>query len=167
MNPVKIVALDFATKEGLSGTKVSDVVSHAGSDQAILDPAIGSFDLALGLRREGIGHLDATIVQNLFPLGISLIGNKMMLTPQRVPSLDEPKDGMGVDVIGEWTTILEEDCLKRHDMSPRGLSFQQGSIEDEAAIIIERRNEIPLLLSCWSPEVVGGIMLNQLTDVLG
>jgi hypothetical protein len=140
MNLVEIVALDFATKEGLSGTNVSDIVSNTGSDQAILDPAIGPFDFALGLRREGIGYLDATIVQDLFPLGIHLIGEQMMLTPQGVPSLDEPKDGMGVDVIGEWTTVLQEDRLKRHDMSPGGLSFEEGGIEDEAAIIIEGGN---------------------------
>ena len=59
----------------------------------------------------------------------------MMLTPQGVPSLDEPKDGMRVDVIGERTTVFEEDRLKRQDMSPGGLSFQEGGIEDEAAII--------------------------------
>ena len=69
MNLVEVVALDFATQKGLSETNVSDVLSHAGSNQAILDPAIGPFDLALGLRREGIGHLDAAIVQDLFPLG--------------------------------------------------------------------------------------------------
>jgi len=167
MNLVEIVALNFAIKERSSGTNVSDILSHAGSDQAILDPPIGPFDLAFGLGREGIGHLDATIVQDLFPLRIHLVGEQMMFTPQGVPSLDEAKDGMGVDVIGERTTVLKENRLKRHDMSPGGLSFEEGGIEDEAAIIIEGGNQIPLLLSRWSPEVVGGIMLNQLTDVLG
>jgi hypothetical protein len=84
MNLVEIVALDFATKERSSGANVSDILSHAGSDQSILNPPIGPFDLALGLGREGIGHL-----------------------------------------------------------------------------------QIPLLLRRGSPEVVGEIMLNQLTDVVG
>jgi len=52
-------------------------------------------------------------------------------------------------------------------MSPGGLSFEEGGIEDEAAIIIEGGDQIPLLLSHRSPAVMGGIMLNQLTDVLG
>ena len=90
-----------------------------------------------------------------------------MLTPQGVASLDEPKDGMRADVIRERTTVFKETRLKRHDMSPGGLSFEEGGIEDEAAIIIEGGDQIPLLLSHRSPAVMGGIMLNQLTDVLG
>jgi len=167
MNLVEIVALDFATKKRSSETNVSDILSHAGSYQVILDPAVGSLDLALGLRREGISHLDTTIVQDLFPLGIHLIGEEMMLTPHGIPSLDEPKDGMGVNVIGERATVFEEDCLQRHDMSPRGLPFEQGGVENEAAIVVEGSNQVPLLLSRWSPEMVGGIVLNQLTNVLG
>jgi hypothetical protein len=167
MHLVEIVALDFAIEERSSRANVSDILSHAGSDQAILNPAIGPFDLALGWGREGIGHLDATIVQDLFPLGIHLVGETMMLTSQGVPSLDEPKDGMGVDVIRQRATVFKENRLKRHDMSPGGLSFEEGGIEDEAAILIEGGDQIPLLLRCGSPEVMGGIMLNQLTDVVG
>ena len=108
MNLVEIVALDFATEERSSGANVSDILAHAGSDQAILNPPIGPFDLALGLGREGIGHLDATIVQDLFPLGINLVGETMVLTPQGVASLDESKDGMGVNVIRQRTTVFKD-----------------------------------------------------------
>jgi len=69
MDLVEIVTLDFVIKERSSGTNVSNILSHAGSDQAILDPPIGPFDLALGLGREGIGHLEPQSSKTCFHWG--------------------------------------------------------------------------------------------------
>jgi len=71
-----------------------------------LHPAIGTLrqgprtrlDLALGLRRQGVDHLDTQELHDLLALGIGLVGLQHMLPPQAVPPLNEAEDAQGVDV---------------------------------------------------------------------
>jgi hypothetical protein len=53
---------------------VDDVFPDTGSDQSVLEPAIGSFNLASGLGREGVNDLYIAVLQNLFPLRGGFIG---------------------------------------------------------------------------------------------
>ena len=46
---VIIVALDFFVQDGAGVRQARDVFEGTGADNAILEPAIGSFDLAFGL----------------------------------------------------------------------------------------------------------------------
>ena len=52
-------------------------------------------------------------------------------------------------------------------MGPAGFCFEQNGIEHEPAIIIQRSDEIPLLLGGGCPEVMGGIMLNEFSGITG
>jgi len=50
-------------------------------------------------------------------------------------------------------------------MSPCGLFLDQGGIKDEPTVIIEGSDEIPFLLGGGCPEMEGGVMLNQFSDI--
>jgi len=77
---------------------VVDPFQGAGAHNPVLHPAIGTLDLALGLRRQGVDHLDPQELHDLLPLGIGLVGLQHMLAPQAVPPLDEAENAQGVDV---------------------------------------------------------------------
>lgn len=47
-----------------------------------------------------MAELDLEFAKNLFPLGIDIVGDKIMLSPIGVPALDETENGVGVGVIG-------------------------------------------------------------------
>ena len=52
-------------------------------------------------------------------------------------------------------------------MMPGEFSFDQSGIEENSTVIIQASDKIPFCISIGSELVVGGIMLNKLTDVLG
>jgi hypothetical protein len=52
-------------------------------------------------------------------------------------------------------------------MSPGGFLFDQSGIKDQPAIIIQGSDEIPFLLGRWGPEMIRGVMLDQLPHVTG
>jgi len=146
---------------------VDDVFPNAGSDQSVLEPAIGSFDLASGLRRERVNDIDIAVFQNLFPLRGGFIGQKVVFSPDRVSSLDKSKDAVGVYIIGVRESISEDEALESHNMRPTGFCLDESSIKEEPAVIIQGGDEIPFLLRCWGPEMIRGIMLNHFTGIMG
>jgi hypothetical protein len=162
-----IISVEFMIKHPLSLFNFSDILSDTGSDESILEPSIGSFHFALGLGRKGIRDFHVTIIQNLFPLRGGLIGQKMVFSPDRISSLDESEDRMRIDIIGVRKSISKDDGLEGQDMGPTRLFDDQGCIEDETTIIIQRSEEIPFLLGTGCPEMKRGVMLNQFSDIAG
>ena len=100
MDLVIVIAIDFGSEDLPGLGDHLDIFSGAGADESILEPAIRSFDLAFGLGREGITRLDVAFSEDPFPLGIDIIGDQIVLSPERVPALDEPENGVTVGVIG-------------------------------------------------------------------
>jgi hypothetical protein len=123
----------------------------------VLEPTIGPFHFALGLRREGIGDFHIAILQNLLPLRDSFICEKMMFSPERVPPLNKSEDGMGVYIVAVRESVSKDDGLKGQDMSPSGFLFEQSGIKDQPVIIIQVSNQVPLFLGCRCPEMIGGV----------
>lgn len=68
MDLVIVIAVDFSTEDLPGLDDGFDIFSGTGSDEPVLEPAIGSFHLAFGLRREGITRLDVTVPHGPFPL---------------------------------------------------------------------------------------------------
>ncbi len=56
-----VVLTDLLFQDGSRFFDGADVVSDAGADQMILKPSVRAFDLALGLRGEGVEGLDAAL----------------------------------------------------------------------------------------------------------
>jgi hypothetical protein len=52
-------------------------------------------------------------------------------------------------------------------MGPTGFLSDQDGIEDEAAIIIQGSDQVPFLLGRRCPEMMGGVMLDQFSDIAG
>jgi len=105
MDLVVVIAVNFETEDFPCFSDGLDVFSGPGSHESILEPAIRPFDFAFSLRRECIARLDVTVTQDAFPLRVYIIGNQMMFSPDGVPSLDEPENGVTVGVIGIGSAI--------------------------------------------------------------
>ena len=114
-----------------------------------------------------MNDLDVAVLQDLFPLRGGLIGQEVVFIPEGVSSPDKSKDGVRIDIIGIRESISEDDGLKGLDMSPAGLFLDQNGIEHEPAIIIQGSDEVPFFLGRRCPEMIRGVMLNQLSDVTG
>ena len=99
---------------------IGDFFSDTGSDESILQPAVRSFNLASGLRGQGVDDLYIAVLQNLFPLRGSFIGQQMVVSPEGVSALDKAKDGVGIDVIGVRKAMPENEGLESQNMGPAG-----------------------------------------------
>jgi hypothetical protein len=162
-----VISVEFKIKNPLGLFDLFDVFSDTGADESVLEPAIGSFDFASGLGREGVNDFDVAILKDLFPLRGGFVGEEVMFIPEGVSPPDKSKDGVGIDIVGVRKPILKNDGLEGQDMGPTGLCLEQNGIEHESAIIIQRSDEIPFLLGSRCPEVMGGVMLDQFPDVTG
>jgi hypothetical protein len=162
-----VIAMDFLSEDLLGGFDVGDIFSDTDSDQPVLEPAIRAFHFPFGLWRQGIGDFHIAILKDLLPLRRGLIGQEVVLSPEGVPSLDKSEDGMGVYIVAIREPVLKDDGLEGQDMSPGGFLFDQSGIKDQTAIIIQGSDEIPFLLSRGCPEMIGGVMLDQLPHVTG
>jgi len=162
-----IIAVDFLSKDVLGWLDSGNVFSDAGSDKVVLKPTVGPLNLAFGLRREGISDFHIAILQDLFPLGRSFIGQKMVCSPEGIPSLDKPKDGMAIDIISERRTVAKDNNLEGLNMGPTGFFLDEDCIKNEATVIIQGSDEVPFLFGGWCPKMERGVMLNQFTGVAG
>jgi len=163
---VVVISVEFMVQNVLGLFDFSDLFSDTGSDESVLEPAVGSFDLTSGLGGERVNDLHIAILQDLFPLRGGLIGQEVVFLPEGVSSSDEAKDAVGVYIVGIGETMAEDHALEGQDMGPAGLCLDQNGIEHESAIIIQRGDEIPFLLGCWGPEMMGGVMLNQFSGIV-
>jgi len=162
-----VIPVEFEVKNRLGLFDLGDILSDTGADESVLEPPIGSFNFASGLGREGVNDLDVAILQDLFPLRGGLIGEEMVFIPEGVSSSDKSKDRVRIDIVGVRESILKDDGLEGQDMGPAGLCPEQNSIEHESAIIIQRSDQVPFLPRGRCPEVVGGIMLNEFSGIMG
>jgi hypothetical protein len=116
-----IITVEFKIKNPLSLFDLFDVFSDTGADESVLEPAIGSFDFASGLRREGVNDLDIAILKDLLPLRDGLVGQEVVFIPEGVSPPDKSKDGVRIDIVGVRKSISEDDGLEGQDMGPAGL----------------------------------------------
>jgi hypothetical protein len=121
VNLLVIIPVEFKIKNPLSLFDLFDVFSDTGADESVLEPAVGSFDFASGLRREGMNDLDIAILKDLFPLRGGLIGQEVVFIPEGVSPPDKSKDGVRIDIVGVRKSISEDDGLEGQDMGPAGL----------------------------------------------
>jgi hypothetical protein len=114
-----------------------------------------------------MGNLHLAVFQDLFPLGSRLIGQKVVLIPEGVPPPDKAEDRVGIDVVSIREAMSKDHRLQGQNMGPTGLFPDQNGIEEEATIIIQGSDQVPFLLGCWRPEMMGGVMLDQFSDITG
>jgi len=76
------------------------IVSGATPYDSVLKPAIRSLNLAPGLRGEGIDDLHLALIEHLFPLRVSLIGDFVMFPPEAISALYKSEYGVAVHIVG-------------------------------------------------------------------
>jgi len=96
-----VISVEFMIKNPLGLFDFFDLFSDTSADESVLEPTIGSFHFAFGLRRKGIGDLYIEILKDLLPLRSGLIGEKVVFIPEGVSASDKPKDRVGIDIIGK------------------------------------------------------------------
>jgi len=101
MNLLVVISMEFLVQDPLGLFDFSDIFPDAGSDESVLEPAIGSFNLASGLRGERMGDLYIAVLEHLFPLRNRLIGEEVVFIPEGVSSPDKTKDRVRIDIIGK------------------------------------------------------------------
>ena len=136
MNLLVVISVEFMVKNPLGVFEFFDVFSDSGADESVLEPTIGSFHFAFGLRGQGISDFDITILEHLFPLRGGFVGQEVMFSPERVPSLDEAKDAMRVNIVCIRESKAKDDGLEGQDMGPTGFLLEQSGIKDQTTEII-------------------------------
>jgi hypothetical protein len=121
VNLTVVISVDFLSKDLLGRFDVGDIFTDTGSNQMVLEPTIGSFDLTFGLGRKGISDLHIAILQDLLPLRGGFIGEEVVFIPEGVSSADKSEDGVRIDIIGVREPIAKDDRLQSQNMGPAGL----------------------------------------------
>ena len=124
MNLLVVISVEFMVKNPLGVFDFFDVFSDTGADESVLEPPIGSFHFAFGLRGQGISDFYITILEDLFPLRGGFVGPEVMFSPERVPSLDEAKDAMRVNIVCIRESKAKDDGLEGQDMGPARLLLE-------------------------------------------
>ena len=89
------------------------------------------------------------------------------MIPEGIPPPDKAEDGVGIDVVSIREAMAKDHGLQGQNMGPTGLFPDQDGIEEEAAIIIQGSDQVPFLLGGRRPEMMGGVMLDQFSDITG
>jgi hypothetical protein len=84
-----------------------------------------------------VDNFDLTVIENLFPLGIDIIGDFMVGTPEGVSLLYESKYGMRVNVISIGKTIGQDNSLQGRDMVPTGLRLNEVGKKHVSAVVVQ------------------------------
>lgn len=100
-----VVAIDLLSQDRAGFFKGGDVLIDTRSDNSVLQPAVGPFDLAFGLGRQGEVNIHPKDAHHLSPLGVDIICLEDMLAPDAIPSLDEAKHTQGVHVVAQGDAI--------------------------------------------------------------
>ena len=100
-----VVAIDLLSQDRTGFFKGGDVLIDTRSDNSVLQPAIGPFDLAFGLGRRGEFNIHSKDAHHLSPLGVDIVRLEDMLAPDAIPSLDEAKHTQGVHVVAQGNAI--------------------------------------------------------------
>ncbi len=167
MDLLVVISVELIVKNVLGLFDFGDILSHTRSDESVLEPTIRPFNFTSRLGREGVNDLYIAILEDLFPLRGGFVGQEMVFIPESVSSADESEDGVRIDIISVREPVSKDDRLEGQDVGPTGFRLQEGGIEHESAIIIQRSDEVPFFLRGGCPEVVGGIMLNEFSGITG
>jgi hypothetical protein len=167
VNLLVVISVEFMAKHPLGLFDFFDVFSDTLADESVLEPTIGSFHFSFGLRGQGICDFYITVLEDLFPLRGGFIGQEVMFSPERVLSLNEAKDAMGVYIVSVRESEAEDDGLEGQDMGPAGLLVEQSGIKDQSTEIIKGSNEIPFFFGSGCPEMIRGVMLDQFSGIMG
>ena len=162
-----VISSEFLVQDPLSLLDLGNIISDTGSNEVVLEPAIGSLNFASGLRRKGVNDLHVAVLQDLFPLRGGFIGQEVVFIPEGVSSADKSEDGVRINIVGIRESISEDDGLKGEDMSPAGLCLDKNGIKEEPTIIIQGSDEVPFFLGSGCPEMMRGVMLNEFSDIMG
>ena len=87
-----VVAVEFFAQDRVGVGTRGDVLEGTGADDAILEPAIRSFDLSFCLGRKRVGDIRVHQGQDLALLGVDVIGTQDHLSPNAIAALDEAKN---------------------------------------------------------------------------
>ena len=96
-----------------------------------------------------------------------MLFGRLKLPPHTVSFLHVAKDRMIIDIVLQRTAKQGQDGFLSHDMGPRGLLVPQLPVQDPAAVVVDGRDEIPLGLCQRGPQMVGGIMLEKFSHIVG
>ena len=83
-----------------------------------------------------MGNFDLTVIEDLFPLGVDIIGDFMMGAPEGVSLLYESKYGMRVNVISIRASEEQDHTLQGRDMVPAGLRLDEVGKKHVPAVVI-------------------------------
>lgn len=108
------------------------------ADDSILEPAVGAFDLSLGLGREGIDDIDAEEAEGLLPLGIDVVRFENGLVPGAVTGMDIAEDSEGIDIILQGQAVATGEGFGGLKMSPGRLVFEEVGEKQLPAVVVER-----------------------------
>jgi hypothetical protein len=111
VNLTVVIAMEFLIKDPLSVFNIGHIFADAGSDQPVLEPTVGSFNFASGLRGKGMSDVHIAVLENLFPLRRGLIGQKMVFIPEGISSPDISEDRVRIDIVVVRKAISKDDGL--------------------------------------------------------
>ena len=74
---------------------------------------------------------------------------------------------MAVHVVRKRNTVLQPNCLQRLDMIPSVFPPHYIRIQKVATVIVEARDKTPPIIDVGRPPVMGRVVLNQLSGVVG
>ena len=74
---------------------------------------------------------------------------------------------MIIDIVLQRTTKLGQDGVLSHDMGPGGLLVPQLPMQNPTAVIVDGRDEIPFGLCQRGPQMVGRVMLEKFSHIVG
>jgi len=86
-----------------------------------------------------------TVPKDSFPLRTHIIGDKIMLSPNRIPPLDEMEDRVTVLIISIRDVITQNHVLQGKNMVPAGPPFNQFGVEELTTVIIAAGDEIQFI----------------------
>jgi hypothetical protein len=164
MNPLVVVSIDFLAQNGAQFVQSGDFFSGGCSDDPVLEPAIGAFDFAFGLRREGIDDINAEEGHSLLPLRVDIVCFKDGFIPEAVPVADEAEDAEGIDIILQRHAIAADQGFRGLEMRPGCFLFEEVGKKDFATEIVKGRDQGPLRLGIGRPAVERGVVLDEGAD---
>jgi hypothetical protein len=74
---------------------------------------------------------------------------------------------MAVDIVRQGKAVQKPDHLQRYDMVPSPFVFDDRGVEQVTAVIIKAGDQAPPCINVGRPAVLGGVVLNQLTGIVG
>lgn len=143
MNLFVIVMIAFRVKNTLGMVNIFDIFTEAGADEVILKPAVGSFDFAFGLRREGVDGPDVAVFDDHLPLGVNVVGKLLETVMSLIPASDVTKDRMAVRIVRQGSPVFYDYGLQGVNVAPGILMFDQFGIQHKTAMIIQGGNQGP------------------------